>query len=314
MSAKDLEPLRYTKYADECYRLISEAQEYPSDVHLARITQLCSLGERIEQCLKSDEGEMSTGISAPVGACVRSFEAELQGLKTALSSDPSQSGQAARSDSHAVLGEPSLLTFYYYSIEQLLYETALNDAMHESRYSTYPLSRLDMLFACLNATKACIEAFYSLPVLVYFDLPYLSWTQLGHSMVILSKLSLFVSEGWDHGFVQSVLDFPTTVDTLAVRMGAAKAAIEMSVQESAGRPGTLARGVPEIFANFAPKMQLMKEVHEMKRLTRTRPGPSHGPATNGPTSTRPGTDDDLTLFNSPNLFEFLDQSFWQPFT
>lgn len=320
MNSRDLEPLRYSQYADRCYRVISEAPEYPSDMHLVRLTQLCSLGERIARRLKSDDCETSTGISAPIGACVRSFEAELQTLKTEFSSSPpSQNSRTETGTStahHTTLDNPALLTFYFQCLEQLLYETALNDTIDESRYGTYPLNRLDMLFACLNSTQLCLEAFYALPIQDYVNMPYLTWTQMGHAMVILSKLSVLRMDGWDLGYVQSVLDFPVVIDSVLVRFEEARSAMELAIREARGIGGgdggadAVVRDIPEILSNFAPKFQLMKEVHEIERAALlTEPGDPTG----GPTLTRFGNDDDLNGFSSPALFDFLDESFWQPF-
>ncbi|EXJ87450.1 hypothetical protein A1O3_04410 [Capronia epimyces CBS 606.96] len=360
MCARDIVPLRYTKYADECCHLISEAAEYETDLYLVRLTQQCRLGDRMSRTLSPDECEWESGsdfsFSAPIGACVKMFEAELQRLKASTLQDLSAGeSEGARSQSQGQAPCPptttSLLTIFHHGMEMFLYETALDDSIHPARYGMFPLTRLDMLFACLTATKSCLEAFLNLPAPVWFDMSYLLWGVVGHAFVVMSKLSLFVGEGWDQDYARTVLHFPTMVDTVAAKVSAAEAEAEAEAEAAAelsralgfqeheagvSRPFqehnagvdpaaarvVLPRAVPKIFASVPPKAQRMKEVYEMRRSRQACA--DNSPPSLGPPKprTRTSTEESSSSFPAApsdehfipgltGLFDFLDEDFWQ---
>ncbi|KAL2428740.1 hypothetical protein ABEF95_006154 [Exophiala dermatitidis] len=311
MFARDIEHLHYSKYAEECCRVISETMEYPSDTYLVKLTELCHFGDRTSRTLKSDDWEWSSGIATPLGACVRSLEAELHQLKASFMINTSQSGKI---QDQRVFDHAGLLAMHYYSIEMYLYETALGDNVDPARYGNFPVTRLNLLFACLNSTKSCLEAFFSLQPLVYFDMPFLFWALVGHAIVVTSKLNLFVGDGWDQGYVRSVLDFPTTVDTIAANMDAAKAAAELSLHASGFTPSTLPRTVPEFFAGTAPKLQFIKEVHETRRsgLARREQAQNESNLDEPSSQTLPESEPNGQYLTT--WFDFLDEDFWRAFT
>lgn len=92
MCAKDIEPVKFTRYADECCQLISEASEYPSDNHVVQLTRLHQLEDTINRTLNYEEWDQSWGITAPIGACMKSLEAELHKLKSVILSDLPETG------------------------------------------------------------------------------------------------------------------------------------------------------------------------------------------------------------------------------
>lgn len=321
MCSRDIEQLRYTKYADDCVRVISEAAEYPSDMYLVRLTQLCCLGDRISRTLGTDDWDSSSsssGISAPIGACVRSFEAELHQLKHNLPlSDQNESDTTTNPNPSTPIPYDKFtgsLIIYQHAVEVFLYETALNDNIPLARYGTFPMARLNMLFACLHSTKSCLDAFFSLPGSVYLDMPYLLWSPVGHAIVIASKLNLLVSDGWDQEYVRSILDFPAMVDTLATKFGAAGTAAGEGLAQK--QSGSLPQALPEIFANMGPKLQRLKEVHEFRGSNHhARPEYCRGQSrAEQQASSQTASDDELNGPGFTALFEFLDEDFWQQFT
>ncbi|KAG9769980.1 hypothetical protein KCU88_g6737, partial [Aureobasidium melanogenum] len=261
--------------------------------------------------LKFDDWEWSSGIAAPLGACVRSLEAELHQLKASFTLGPSQSAEIR---GQRVFDHAGLLAMHYYSIEIYLYEIALGDNVDPARYGNFPMTRLNLLFACLNSTKSCMETFFSLPTLVYFDMPFLFWALVGHAIVVTSKLNLFVGDGWDQVYVRSVLDFPTTVDTIAANMDAAKAAAELSVHVSGCTPSALPRTVPEFFAGTAPKLQFIKEVHETRRSGLARSDQAQNVSNFDEPSPQYLPENEPNGHCLTTWFDFLDEDFWRAFT
>ncbi len=81
MCARDIYPIRYSKYVDECCRAISEAAEYPTDIYVVHLTRLHGVAFKIMNTFTFDECHITpTFTSAPIGACVNSFESELEQL------------------------------------------------------------------------------------------------------------------------------------------------------------------------------------------------------------------------------------------
>lgn len=79
-----MDPIKYSTYADECCRVLAQANEYPSDEQLVIMIRIMGLVGRIKSTFSAEEWESSSGMSAPVGICVKSFEAELEQLKSGL--------------------------------------------------------------------------------------------------------------------------------------------------------------------------------------------------------------------------------------
>jgi hypothetical protein len=79
---KDMDPLRYTSYTEECCRVLEELQEYPTDMYLVQLARLNRMAYRIVQTLPFDAYK-PPNIAWPVSvqACVKALEAELKHLK-----------------------------------------------------------------------------------------------------------------------------------------------------------------------------------------------------------------------------------------
>src|ERR1700712_1701448 len=111
-----------------------------------------------------------------------------------------------------------LLLVHYYAVESYVCEIALDEKIEASRYGSFSATRLSLLFACLESNKQLFETFYSLPAVVYFDIPYSTWTLVSHAKVVLSKVSLCVVDGWDHNYVSETSSFHDTLDKLSAKV------------------------------------------------------------------------------------------------
>ncbi|KIX07799.1 uncharacterized protein Z518_02453 [Rhinocladiella mackenziei CBS 650.93] len=317
--ARDIETVRYSKYAEECCHILGETAEYSSDQYLVQLIRLYCLGEKINRTLNHDEIDTSSGLSTPIGACVKLFEVELRRLKASLPLDMPQSSKFHSSQNHPTLTEQAILLVNYHAIEIVLYEIALNDNIDPIRYGSLPMTRLNMLHACLNGAKACFELFYTTPVSIYFDLPHTVWALVGHAIAVTSMLTVFVSDGWDQNYVHNTLNFCSAIDTMAQKVEEAKEHAQTSIRQVNGSSnGSTPRIAPEIFMTLAPKLQMIKEAHEARRLAQLKTldnsqvaTPSEGSI---PAAAAAGFDDDPTMPGAAALFEFLDDSFWQQFT
>lgn len=108
------------------------------------------------------------------------------------------------------------------------------------------------------------------------------YAAFGHAIAILSKLQLFAGDGWDQEYARSVIDFSGTIDMLFVKFEEVKAY------------STLAQPpykVPEVLSKLAPRMQVLKDFHEMRRAVQSERNAT-ALASNGTTSIP--TDDEIS--------------------
>ncbi|KIW70231.1 hypothetical protein, variant [Phialophora macrospora] len=297
MTARDFEPIRYTKYAEECCQLISAAAEYPTDVYLVQVVKLLHMGDKINRTFGQQEWDPSSNVSAPIGASVKSLEPELLKLKPSVPLDSLQN---------------VLLLLHYYAVETYLYEIALDEKVDASRYGSFSTTRLGLLFACLQSTKLFFEAFFALPGSVYFDIPYSTWTLVSHMNVVLSKLSLCVVDGWDHDYVSGTLSFHAVLDQLSAKVEEAIQAASRS-REDATPGNSLPRSVPLIFVTIETKIREIKAVHDARKTDlsrRSQPGALPTEQAQGPVDDVPILSEDFTMLNSLDFFDFGDDAFW----
>lgn len=189
----------------------------------------------------------------------------------------------------------------------------MNDSINPERYGSYHFSRLNMLFACLDSTKSCLNTFFNLPLSTWFDIPFTIWSLMGHMMVLSSKLCLFTGEGWDHQYVQSVLNFSDVVDSLVQKLEEAKALTGISVQQTSDGPDTLPQGYTEPLSSLVPKLHHIKRAHETKYAAQMGGGAEqHLEDFSNVNSGMASADmSEFVLPPATGLFEFLDDSFWQ---
>ncbi|CAI7607543.1 unnamed protein product [Penicillium pancosmium] len=186
------------------------------------------LADRIVHTICFDEFDYP-GLSGPLGLSIRGFEPELRKIKTSFSCESP-------------------------------YSTALSEELSDAECSGYTLTRLDILYRCLQATKSFFNGFNSLSAQCFFYLPFTIWCQFGHAVVALSRLSLFQSEtGWDLQYVQDTIDFDQTIDRIMLKLEDARQLIE---REFGPRPTAQ---LPEAFGRLPNRMRLMKECHRQRK-------------------------------------------------
>ncbi|KAL9106603.1 MAG: hypothetical protein Q9227_008386 [Pyrenula ochraceoflavens] len=307
-----MEPIRYSTYVIECCRTISNAVEYPTDLHVAHLTHLYGLAEKI-MCLpiQTDDHMTAASSSAPLGACVKSLEAELLKFKRSLPNEIGHNGKLTQLPDVFRLKLLAVFLVHFYLVEIQLYGTALNEMIDPLQYGSYTFTRLNMLYACLNSTKLCLDAFHAIPLSEFFNLPYTVWSLLGHVLVVLSRLSLLRLEGWDHNYIRGVLDLSMCVDALARRRDAAQLAVETSTAPS---PSQRDQSKPFMF--LSGNLQKIKAAHEAKYAARAHEITSQygSNLSCNEAESDPAFPIDHFALPSASFLEFLDENFWQQFT
>ena len=192
---------------------------------------------------------------------------------------------------------------HYYLVEVSLYEAAMNEDFDSSQNGIHPFARLSLLHACLNSTKLMFDTFQDFPLTQVFDLPYTVWTLLEHAVVVLSRLSSFKMEGWDHEYVHSILHFAECMDKLTQKLDQATALAETSSGEIGHN--SLPRAASRLFSG-------LKVAHQATYATHVPPSDPMSAMFAAEASSVP-LDDGFGMPPTPSFFEFLDETFWQPF-
>ncbi|KEF56995.1 uncharacterized protein A1O9_07185 [Exophiala aquamarina CBS 119918] len=82
MCARDIEPIKQSKYVAECCQVLLEGMQYPTDSVAVHLVRLHGVADRISQALCADVWDYPVGLnSAPIGVYVKALESELMQLK-----------------------------------------------------------------------------------------------------------------------------------------------------------------------------------------------------------------------------------------
>jgi hypothetical protein len=88
---RDLEPIWYTRYTDECCRVVEEACQYVTDAYLVRLVRMTQIADRINRAFSYDDSDPSWGLSVPLGFSIRWLRVEVLQLKSSVPPDIPQS-------------------------------------------------------------------------------------------------------------------------------------------------------------------------------------------------------------------------------
>lgn len=192
-----------------------------------------------------------------------------------------------------------------------MYERAIDPKDEPSEYAAYPFARLQMLSACLESIKQCLDAFYSIPDARLFDTPYTTLTFLGHVLVVLSKLSLLQTKDWDPAYAQSVLNFAESMDKLTQKVKDAKALAESAMKRD--NKNSLLQTVPKLFLMLPGTLQKVKVSHEAMYTAQTS---SSSQRMQYPAAELDGTlmEDELLRMSASSFSDFFIEDFWQHLT
>lgn len=287
-SFKKIDAFPYSKYLEECLNNLKQAREYDSDLLLVQLVMLQRLAE--------DAHSVETP-SAPIQIYIKAYEADLKKLKA---NDPCEN-----------MPENMLLKMQYLTTEILFWELSLND-LQENQTADLK-SHLDDLYRLINATKAFIDLYFTLPLSSYLTIPFSVFGQFAHAFIVLTKLASLEVEGWDAVRTQT-LDFGNIIEAAASRF-------EESTKSS---PDGL-QVQNDSFKKWALRVRWMKQVYEAKFMQQPDLTPSqtqHRPETERnpfpetyveaatPGIQQPTPPDDLL---SADFFNYLDEGFWNSF-
>lgn len=202
-----------------------------------------------------------------------------------------------------------MLHIHIYGAEMHMYEAGLT--MPYNPVETGDLTRQQILYACLVATKNVFEVQFIFPLTECYDLPLTLWAMLSYSIVVLSKLLFFEGSDWDLESARKVCDLSTVLERLAVRC------LEMKDEV---RNVTKRKGLPEVddafFDSCVMKLRWMKAWYE-RRVQDGGTGSDDEPIPPNVLSARPWEDGQGDIngrvdeLMAGGMFDFWDEMGWQ---
>lgn len=106
----------------------------------------------------------------------------------------------------------------YYSAEIILFEICFYMSPVQRAYNPNTLQRIDVLYACLSATKSFFDNYLTSSSSGNIDsVSLVAAGQMVHAIAVLSKLSLFEADDWDLNYVRTTVDLSAILDNLLKR-------------------------------------------------------------------------------------------------
>lgn len=197
----------------------------------------------------------------------------------------------------------------YHALQVYLYKIGLDDRLFPTSWmanvgsspsSPYILQRTRFLVSCLNAVKSVAEQFLALADSVVLSLPYHNWAQLGHAILIFSRLLTVNRDAWDPSLVSGVPGFLNTLESI-------KGKLEAAI--SSGARATPPRGLPRILETVGPRLT---EVGRMVTESSNAVGSGSGGCSNAGETDLGNLSEPTTLFNQDNamLFTLFEGDEW----
>jgi hypothetical protein len=170
-----------------------------------------------------------------------------------------------------------LLLMSCHVLQIFLYKVGMDDRLLQSldtaSSSAYSLRVSHLLASCFNAVKAETASVLSLANPVILSMPYPYWIQLGHAILIFSRLLVTHHNFWDPGLLTSIQDFADTVEGLSQK-------IEAAMNE--GIDSSPPRFLPTVFTKLRETfINICKGVGENSRAnTQNNPGTTEASTSN----------------------------------
>jgi hypothetical protein len=286
MCIRDLEPLRHSKYVDDCCSILLQAAEFTTDVDLVQLTRIHGAARQI--ALSFDKPSDTNLTCANL---VQEPE-----LHPGVSSGPKQD---------------ALITLHRYSILIYTYEQALEPRTTSLATGSESFARLHTLHACLETTRLFLETYHAIPAAYLFEMSYMTLNLLARAIVVLSKLSMLVTTGWDRAHVQKVVSFSGNIDRLIQKIDDARAdAAEETVQND---HDLLPKNVPRVFIMLPNTLQKVLAVHEAMSATVSRSF-SQSSNTSSANTISISADEGFISASAQSYPDFFNEHLWQDLT
>jgi hypothetical protein len=149
------------------------------------------------------------------------------------------------------------------SIEVSLYKIGLSKSPSLAAFSNQDFSRLNYLYACVEAIKSFFDTFLTIPISRFHCIPLHTCMQLTWGMGILQLLTTFEHPDWDLAWVRETISFVGMLHRLAGRYEKAKEELGIDPHTPQG---------DDIFSQSTHKFRVLAETFEnLAKLARDTP-------------------------------------------
>lgn len=221
---------RFTKYTEDCCRVLEAAQDHPNDVYVLELLRLLRLVHRVDKVVYQDALNVSSEMTPPLAMVIGALQEEVA-LPTIFM--PSNAVQAV------------LAQLTQRMLELHLCKLAIEDDYFPP-YSSHTTFRANLLVACLSTIDTLLDAFCDIPDLAVLSLPYGYWGMVGHAIKIYSRLSEIKYGPWS--------------PNMNPRHAFGRLAQKMEKANAAGQNATPPRRMPDFYEQIVAKLKDLGEI------------------------------------------------------
>ncbi|EEU34191.1 uncharacterized protein NECHADRAFT_101769 [Fusarium vanettenii 77-13-4] len=246
MCVKDTCPLPGGQSIEEARLALQQAAELPCDEYLVQLVRVHQVANIVDKTLYQDLSSTEVVLPGAVLMAVSHLEKEVEAIKSSLPQ---------------ALPQQEFLLMSCHVLQIFLYKVGMDDRLLQSMEtpssSAFSLRLSDVLASCLSAVKAETSSVLSLANSVILSMPYPYWIQLGHAILIFSRLLTTHHNFWDPGLLTSIQDFTDTLEALSQKLEGA-----MSEAINSYPP----RFLPTVFTKLRERfINICKRVEETSR-------------------------------------------------
>ncbi|KAF5874200.1 putative zn 2cys6 transcription factor protein [Botrytis fragariae] len=184
-----IDTLRWTPYADECLKILSEKPESLPDTLMTQIVRLQLIQERVKDAPWYDTaGDESIAFKTPAIFYLKALKNQMETFRQQIPNE-------AR--------ENCTFLMHLYNTELTIHEVALSKEPHADMPDS---QRLESLCICFQSVKSWFELYFSTPCRDHTSFSFPIYTHMAHCMVALYRLSVFEDPQWDVHLVRQQLD------------------------------------------------------------------------------------------------------------
>ncbi|KAL4923694.1 transcription factor domain-containing protein [Aspergillus undulatus] len=201
--------IRWTPHMQECLDVLNEKKEVPGDALLVRLVRAQLVVDKVVKDLGHEGDRINERGSgrAPVSFYIRGLHTQLDDVRNWLPPE---------------ILHKNVLLLHLYHAETTIYETAMAKSTSTDELD---LTRLDYLYACLDAIRKRFDLLLSFTPAEFATLPSTVLFPTAHSLVALLRLSTFEYPGWDLVVVRQTADLLSLTQQIADKFSQVAGAI-----------------------------------------------------------------------------------------
>jgi hypothetical protein len=200
----------------DCGASLMNEMEYPTDALLLPLVQLREMAEESHNNLRTACGKISREEVLRIRTHLNAFRIQVENWKTGVSLSLRNSPiiEMACHFANIYAHEMNLVNPFTKKAPEAVTTTSSTSELFISSI------RLDVLLACLDATKRFCEGFLTLPTQEYRHMSFIQWSGLIYAIVVLYKFSLGLPQvpEWDVSVARSAINIEMFLETLYARM------------------------------------------------------------------------------------------------